>query len=252
MIKIAATITCLSMSLAALSASPHALAQGPLLVPSTPDDGLVPALFRESRWGVDRNACEAPGDSAPGLVVWRPNEAVIEGTVMRVVKVTAKGKNFMAARMHSGFNPMNVGLHSFAVLGKKKLIWTNETRRPHVAKSYIRCGLAEGEERPSPSEMMRAHRWGVDTAACRRDTDAGEGLVVFRDNGVVIEGEEFEMGRPKVQGASFLRGPFYSRDASGEVVTREFDFTILGRTRLGFGEHVDGRLIERGRYVRCD
>lgn len=229
----------------------HAYAQGPLLVPST-EGGVVPTLFRESRWGTTKDACEAEGDFAPGLVVWRPDGVVIEGTEMRVVKVTAKGKNFMAARMHSGFNPMNVGLHSFAVLGEKKLVWTDERERPHVAKSYMRCGLAENEDRPSPSEMMQASRWGVSVAACRDETGDGRGVIVFLPHGAVIEGEEAEMGRPKVQGQSFLRGPFYFRDASGAVTTRELDFTVVGRRRLGYGEYVDGRLVERGRYLRCD
>lgn len=213
--------------------------------------GPAPALFQESRWGIDQNACDAPTDFAPGLVVWFEDRVIAEGRQMTITKVLASGKNFLSARMSSG--PATPGgAHSFRVMGQKKMQWDDRSTRPATSRGpYLRCGLAEGEETPTPPPLFQADRWGTNEDACRGETVDGAGLVEFTPTGMRLEGSEASIGRIIAAGSNFMRAPFHFRDVSGTVTTRDLGFSIIDGRKLTMREYHRNTPTELGSYYKC-
>lgn len=212
----------------------------------------VPELFYSTRWGADENACRAPTDHAPGLIVFSPTGVIIEGRAATMFKARAKGSNFMTAPFMFSDQP---GLYRdlrFAVRGKQTLDYGEYVgRKLEPRGTYRRCSDHPDEPPPSPPELMQAATWGSSAAACRGELPDGQGLVVFGPDGVTVEGARADMGRAIAQGKTFLRAPFHFADETGFVTTRDLRFAVIGSQRLDYGEYRDNKLTHIRSYSRC-
>lgn len=213
---------------------------------------MVPQLFYSTRWGADENACRAPTDSAPGLIVFRPTGVMIDGREAQMFKAKAKGSNFMRAPFLFADQPVIYRDLRFAVRGKQTLDYGEYVNnRLQKRGTYTRCSDHPDEAPPTIPTLMQSAKWGTNSVACAEETPDGDGLVQFGTNYVVIEGSRADMGRAIAQGSNFLRAPFHFADETGYVTTRDLGFSVIGGRKLTFREYHNNKPTDLGTYYIC-
>jgi hypothetical protein len=212
----------------------------------------VPEIFYSTRWGIDENACRAPTDKAPGLIVFTPTGVTVDGRSAMMFKAKAKGTNFMRAPFMFGDQPGIYRDLRFAVRGQQTLDYGEYVNnRLQSRGTYTRCSLRTDEPPPRIPELMQSATWGTNAVACRRETPVGDGLVEFGENYAIIEGARADMGRAIAQGSNFLRAPFHFTNEDGFVTTRDLGFSVIDNRKLTFREYHSNNPTDLGTYYIC-